>query len=356
MQKLRIAIGATLHKRVKKDATGGTEAFSFMLSNELVKRGHSVTIFALEGSETTATLISIGNETEVNKVEQGQRLFYGYQLLESEEIAKRADEFDIIHINYFETFLFTPFSKFIKKPIVYTVHSDLFVSSAWQKVTQATVKSEDMFVFVSRASMEKVQGIGNKTFIHNGIDISEFPFSSSCDDYLLWLGRVRKKKGIKEAVLVALKSGEKLVMSGVMDNPEEKDFFEKEVLPLIRKSKNIEFRGPADFESKIKLYSKAKAFLCPISWEEPFGLTMVEAMACGTPVVAFDRGAVREIIAEGETGYIVSNIDSMAWAIGKIEKIVRSKCRERVEKNFTLKRMVDQYEELYQKLANYAKT
>lgn len=344
---MKIAIGASLHKKVSQLSTGGTEVFAYLLDRELTKRGHQVTVFASRDSRVEGHLQGIGSEEEINKIEQNQRLFYGYQLLESQLLALKQKEFDIIHINYFESFLFTPFSKLIEKPVVYTVHSDLFTSEVWQKLTNETVKNSDKFVFVSKNAHDKAPVLTNKTYIYNGIDTANFPFSKNHKNYLFWLGRVRKKKGIKEAVEAAIKSGENLIVSGVIDNPEEKIFFEKEVEPLIKKNRNIKFIGPVNFSEKVKLYQEAKAFLFPVSWEEPFGLTMIEAMATGTPVIGFARGAVSEIIEDGRTGFVVENVDQMVDRIKQINKIDRLHCRQRVEENFSLKKMVDNYEKMY---------
>ncbi len=347
MNKLKIALGATLHKKVQKDSTGGTEVFLYFLARELVKKGHEVTVFASGDSLVEGKLDGISTEEEINKIEQNQRIFYGYQLLESERIAENQNKFDIIHINYFEPFLFTPFSKLIKKPVIYTVHSDIFASEDWQKLTLQMVKPNDTFVFVSKNAANQARLIQNKTHIYNGLDISLFPFSETHDNYLLWLGRVRKKKGIKEAVLAAIQANKRLIISGVIDNPEEKLFFEKEIIPIIQNNKNIKLLGPSSFEQKVKLYQGAQAFLFPISWEEPFGLTMIEAMACGTPVIGFDRGAVSEVIQDQKTGFVVKDIKSMVERIKQIDSLKRKDCRARVEQRFALNRVVKDYESLY---------
>lgn len=346
-KKLRIALGATLHKKVCQDSTGGTEVFVNLLGKELVKRGHQVTLFAAGDSQVDFSLYPISNEEEINKVEQNQRLFYGYQLLESQIITNKQNDFDIIHINYFEPFLFAPFSKLISKPVVYTIHSDLLISSSWQSLIKEMIKPNDRFVFVSKNALKQATLLDNSLSIYNGIDITKFPFSPIHDNYLLWLGRIRKKKGIKEAVEAVIKSQEKLIISGVIDNPEEKVFFETEVKPLIDKNNNIKFIGPVDFPNKIKLYQKAKAFLFPVTWEEPFGLTMVEAMACGTPVIGFNRGAVNEVITNNKTGFVVENVEEMVIKIKEINKINRADCRSHVKNNFSIEKMTDQYESLY---------
>lgn len=350
MRKLKIALGATLHKKVHKNATGGTEVFLYFLARELVKKGHEVTVFASGDSIVDGTLSGISTEEEINKMAQNQRIFYGYQLLESSIIAQNQDKFDIIHVNYFEPFLFAPFSRLIKKPVIYSVHSDLLISESWQSLTIKMIKPNDTFVFVSKNASEQAKLMQNKSYIYNGIDTSLFPFLKIHDNYLLWLGRVRKKKGIKEAVLASIQADKRLIISGVIDNPEEKLFFENEVKPLIDGNKNITLTGPSSFEQKVKLYQGAEAFLFPVGWDEPFGLTMIEAMACGAPVIAFDRGAVPEIVRDGHTGYIVKDVDEMVLKIKELDKINRLDCSKHVKENFTLEQMANKYEALYYSL------
>jgi len=369
---MNIAIGATLHKKITKDSNGGTEMFAYILGTELKKKGHSVTFFASGGSQVNGNLIPISTEEETNKVEQGQRLFYGYQLFESYLITEKQNDFDVIHINYFEPFLFAPFSRLIKKPVIYTIHSDLLISPAWQTLIANMVKSNDKFVFVSKSALSQASLLNNPTYVYNGIDIDQFPFSDNHEDYLFWLGRVRRKKGIKEAVQAASASNKELVISGVIDSAEGKYFFDSEIKPLINMNKFIKFIGPSDFAPKVKLYQKAKAFIFPVGWEEPFGLTIVEAMACGTPVIAYDRGAIPEIIEDGKTGFIVnsSNVDKRAnhiikktgiaglkEAISKLYSMTTEEyknmclnCRENAEKYFSSKKMVDNYEKIYKQI------
>lgn len=366
---MRIAIGATLHKKINKDSNGGTEMFAYILGTELQKKSHQVTFFASSDSQVNGNLIPIASEEEINRIEQNQRLFYGYQLLESSQITEKQNDFDVIHINYFEPFLFTPFAKLIKKPIIFTIHSDLLISPAWQSFMKKSVKPTDKFVFVSKSALNQTPYLNNSSYIYNGIDISQFPFSDSHEDYLFWIGRVRKKKGIKEAVEVAVSANKNLVISGVIDNAEGKSFYENEIEPFVDNNGIIKLLGPADFSAKIKLYQKAKAFIFPVGWEEPFGLTIIEALACGTPVIAFAKGSIPEIIKDGLNGFIVNSsnsdkrgsyiikkagIDGLKEAVNKIyslnhedyQKMCHA-CRETVEKYFTSKIMADNYEKLY---------
>lgn len=377
-KKLRIAIGATLHKKLDSNSSGGTEVFSYLLSKELVKRGHRVDVFASGDSNVEGNLQGISEESEINVLDQNQNLFYGYQLLESELIASQESRFDIIHANYFEPFLFAPFSKLIQKPVVFTVHSDLLDSEKWQKVIEQMIKPSDKLIFVSKSAMDRAAYIQNKDYIYNGVDTSLFAFSDSSDDYLLWLGRFRQKKGIGEAVELASGIQAKMIISGVMDNTKEKIFFDENLRPRIDSSKNISLvEKPQKISDKIMLYQKAKAFLFPILWEEPFGLVMTEAMSCGTPVIAYAKGAIPEVVRDGVTGFIVNSsaedirgdwiiketgIEGLRKAVEKIYSMpldqyaqMRRACRQHVEDNFSIIKMVDRYEELYRKIEEEGK-
>ncbi len=366
---MKIAIGATLHKKINKDSNGGTEMFAYILGSELGKKGHESTFFATSDSLIEGKLFPIAAEEEINKTEQNQRLFYGYQLLESSLITEKQDEFDVIHINYFEPFLFAPFSKLIKKPVVFTIHSDLLISPAWQSLMIKSLKRSDKLVFVSKSALSQASHLTNATYIYNGIDIGQFPYSDNHDDFLFWIGRVRRKKGIKEAVEAARMSQKKLILSGVVDSLEGKLFYKNEVESQVRSDNMIKFMGPADFNSKIKLYQKAKAFVFPVGWEEPFGLTIIEAMACGTPVIVFARGSIPEIVKDGVTGFIVNSsdndvrgeyivkkagVDGLKEAIDRLYgldpkeyKKMSEACRKSVENNFTSTIMANNYEKLY---------
>ena len=171
------------------------------------------------------------------------------------------------------------------------------------------------------------------------------PFEEVKNDYLLFLGRITTVKGIIEAIETAKKSGLPLVIVAKVD-PVDSKFFKERVEPLLD-GKQTRYVGEADNETKIEYLKKARALLFPILWEEPFGLVMVEALACGTPVIAFRRGSVPEIIEDGVNGFIVTSVDEMAAAVKKLPEISPRACRDSVEVRFALKRMVDEYEKLF---------
>ena len=188
--------------------------------------------------------------------------------------------------------------------------------------------------------------------VYNGIEINRFSYvDKPQDDILLFVGRIDKKKGPKEAIEVAKKLGKRLVMAAAVD-PIEQAYFDREIAPLVD-NKQISILGELDPSEIAKLYARATATLYPISWHEPFGLVMVESMAAGTPVVAFDIGAASEVIEHGKTGFVVppkNGVDGLAQAVGQIGSINRADCRARVEAMFTSDRMVDAYQEVYQRV------
>ena len=185
--------------------------------------------------------------------------------------------------------------------------------------------------------------------VPNGIDIEKYPFNGQPDDYLLYLGRLNKGKGVVTALNVAKRTGQKIVIAGNIVGAEEWTYFMEHVQPLIN-DENVKFVGQVNFQEKVKLFRGAKAMLFPIDRREPFGLVMIEAMACGTPVIAFNKGSVPEVIENGKTGFIVDTEDEMIEAVNKINIIDRAKCVELVEKKFTLAQMADAYEKLYKKI------
>jgi glycosyltransferase involved in cell wall biosynthesis len=183
---------------------------------------------------------------------------------------------------------------------------------------------------------------------YNGVDVSSFPFQSEKGDYLLFLSRVCEEKGPQLAVEVARRAGKRLVMAGKVDDV-DREFYHSVVEPLIDGDRVI-FLGEADGKMKRGLFRSASCVLMPISWDEPFGLVMAEAMACGTPVIAFNRGAAAEIIEHGETGFLVDNVDEMTEAVGRLSAIDAAYCREHVKRKFDGPAMARRYVEIYESI------
>jgi glycosyltransferase involved in cell wall biosynthesis len=210
---------------------------------------------------------------------------------------------------------------------------------------------EGYYNTISRTQVHSVPSLDrpqNAGVVYNAIDVATFPFSDSKEDYLLCINRVSAEKGTHLAVEAARRAGRKLIIAGKVDDA-DREYYETIVKPLID-GRDVEFVGEADHRLKRELYAAAACVLMPICWEEPFGLVMTEAMACGTPVIAFARGAAPELIVDGETGFLVDDVEEMAAAVGRIGSIDPRRCREHVEANFDVPVMVEAYLRVYRQI------
>jgi len=343
-KKLRIAQIAPLWIPLPPRTYGGIELMLSLLTEELVKRGYDITLFASGDSKTIAKLIS-PTETAI-WLQKGLRSPHGYITIALEMIRKLRHKFDLIH-NHFDFFMFPLFIMDGKKPILTTLHRPL------DSVTIETLKiyNKIKFCAISNDQRESARehGIEIIDVVYNGINPENYTFRETPEDYFMYLGRLNKEKGIVPAIQIAKKAGVKLLIAGNIVGGEEWNYFLHEVQPVLNEE-NINFVGQVDFKEKVRLLAGAKALLFPIDRREPFGLVMIEAMACGTPVIAYRRGSVPEVVADGQTGFVVENEQEMIEAIKKIDSIKRENCRAHVEKNFTLSQMVDKYEKIYKKL------
>ena len=371
---MKIGIAGILNKPINKNAGGGTETFTFGLVEELVKRQQKVTLFATSDSVTSAKLESVCSSLQSQAPQEaGVAPFISYHLLQSKEIVLKSKEFDIIHNNYFDSYLFTSFSDWLSCPLITTVHNNFWQFPHLRSVLEKTHRrGKDGLVFVSNKAKELAGNPPDSYVVHNSIDFNAYEFNKNGGNSLLWLSRVVENKGAREAIQAALKSNRPLVLSGYVIASEKYEiYYDTHIKPYL--SSTITDVGGADSsEKKIKLYGDSKAFLFPILWEEPFGLVMLEAMSCGTPVIAYAQGAIPEVIVDGKTGFIVNRSDDDIrgdWIIKKtgieglseaIERIysmntteyltMRQAARWHVEKNFDIGNMVDKYEKLYKTL------
>jgi glycosyltransferase involved in cell wall biosynthesis len=339
MKKLKIAMLAPLFLRIPPEKYGGSEFVIYYLANALVKKGHSVDLYATKNSKTKANLISIRDQ---GLWEKKQSIDPDAAHLKSiYKIIEKSTDYDIIHDHLGS--LSTVIAHCCKTPIISTQHVPLVTERV-----DIYKKFEKNFHLVSISNDQRKPYIDLNFIgtVYNGIPVEDYDFNQKPRDYFCFLGRFDPKKGAKEAIEIAEKAGVKLIMAAKI---EDNNYYKKFIEPKID-NENIKYIGEVNFSEKNKLLKGAKALISPIQWSEPFGLVVPEANACGTPVVGNRRGSYPEIIKSGINGYLVNNIEQAVQAIKNIDKIDRSKCRKFVEDNFSISKMVSGYEELYYKI------
>jgi len=318
---------------------------AYHLMEGLIKdKKFAVTVYASADSQTSARIRVVAKK-ELRKLKKDftDPFIQRHLQLDFAALAKEAKNYDLIH-NHTET-AFLPFADLIKTPVITTMHGT--GRSAVENLVYRRVKNNHL-IAISKKQIKNNPHLKFAGQIYNGINVEKFPFNAKPKDYLLWLGRIAYIKGTHLAIEVAKKARKRLIIAGNVDEI-EKEYFQTLIKPHLR-SKKINFVGEVKGKEKMKLLKNAEALLAPILWEEPFGLVMVEAMACGTPVIAFNRGSVPEIIEDGRTGFIVENTREAVQALKKIKLIKRENCRKRVEKMFSQEKMVENYEKVYQRI------
>jgi glycosyltransferase involved in cell wall biosynthesis len=334
---LRIAQLAPTFERVPPAAYGGTELVVSLLTEELVRRGHDVTLFATGDSLTSARLRSVTpTPFRYGDVVDGLRHAEYVQLANAQAcfLAADAGEFDVVHNHAgIEGLVLAAHSP---TPVLTTNHNPFVAQtrSIWDAYPWAhnEITAASAATFPTRGSLPP---------IHHGIDVASFTFGSSPEGYLLFLGRFSPDKGAAQAIEAARLAGRRLVLAGKVDAADV-EHFTRDVEPGIDGDR-IRYVGEADAEAKRALLAGADALLFPIVWEEPFGLVMVEALASGTPVIGFDRASVPEVVEDGLTGFVVGGVEAMAAATQRLSEIDRGTCRREAERRFSVERMVDDY-------------
>jgi glycosyltransferase involved in cell wall biosynthesis len=342
---MRIGVVSPLVESVPPALYGGTERVVSNLSEELVRRGHEVTLFASGDSVTSAKLVPCA--PRALRLDPNAADFVTATLFELGEVYKRADQFDIIH-NHADWFGFA-FSECVATPTVTTVHGRLDIPDIAYRYHRG---NSHPLVSISRDQRSHLPDLNWIGTVYNGLDVSRFRLRETPGDYLAFLGRISPEKAPDRAVEIAERAGMRLVVAAKVD-PADHEYYETVIAPLFRHSRLVEFVGEVDEKGKDELLGGAYAYLFPIDWPEPFGLTMIEAMATGTPVIAMARGSVPEVVADGETGFVCRTIDEMVAAVERADDIDRGACRQRVEQLFTASRMADGYEEVYRRLLNH---
>lgn len=341
---MRIAQLAPLAESVPPIGYGGTELIVSHLSEDLVARGHEVTLFASGDSKTKANLVSVTAKALRSDANVPIRRWQTYDIRLLLELEKRQDEFDIVHNHMGHQAL--PFLKRLRCANVTTNHNN--VKDYCADVYLAHKDLPYVAISKSYKSLNYATELNYVDIIYNGIDVERFPYNLQVKrSGLLFIGRVCKDKGTADAIKIARRLGIELTIAGKVDDADS-DYFAEEVKPHLNGS--VKYIGEVNFMEKAALYNKALAVIYPVAFNEPFGLVMAESLLLGTPVVAFDRGAVQELIVDGETGVVGKTVDELVDRFGEVEKMSRAVCRERAIKLFSKERMLDEYESLYQQI------
>ena len=335
---MKIAMLAPIAWRTPPVHYGPWELVTSLLTEELIKNGVDVTLFATANSITNAKLKSVSPMGYEENRDIDAKVM---ECLHISECFEQADDFDIIH-NQFD-FLPLTYSGLTKTPIETTIHG--FSSSRIMPVYKKYNRSTH---YVSISDADRSPELDYTATVHHGIDLAQFTYNPapSKGDYILFFGRVHHDKGTKEAVEIARALNMRLVIAGII---QDQGYFDSYVKPFLKEGE-IEYVGSVGPEKRDDLLGNAKLLLHTINFKEPFGLSIVEAMACGTPVVAFNKGSMSELITNGINGFLVNNSEEAIERINEIDNISRKDCRMVVEKKFSKEIMAKKYLEVYNKI------
>jgi glycosyltransferase involved in cell wall biosynthesis len=335
---MRIAQVAPLFERVPPAFYGGTERVVSHLTDELVRLGHDVTLFASGDSKTRARLVA--SSPKGLRLDGQCREPLAWHLAMVERVVREAHGFDIVHFHTDQVHL--PIARRMSRPHVTTVHGRLDLpelSSLYREFSDVPVIS------ISDAQRGPVAHANWIATVQHGLPPDMFQFQSGSGGYLAFLGRISPEKRVDRAIAIATTLNWPLKIAAKVDSAEA-EYFERDIRPLLDHPL-VEFVGEIGDADKGRFLGDAKALLFPIDWREPFGLVMIEALACGTPVIAFRSGSVPEVIEHGRTGFIVETLDAAVEATARVDTLDRRACREAFERRFTIRRMAEQYVATY---------
>lgn len=331
---MKIAMLAPIAWRTPPRHYGPWELVTSLLTEELVRRGHEVTLFATQDSETAAQLHAVAPQGYEENRELDAKV---WECLHISACFERAGEFDLIH-NQFD-FLPLSYSGLVDTPVLSTVHG--FSSP---KILEVYKKYNRHTHYVSISNADRSPELDYAATVYHGIAMEDFPFvEKPGEDYLLYYGRIHPDKGTREAVQLALDTGERLLIAGIV---QDQAYFDSCVKPYLGTGQ-IEFLGSVGGAVRAGLLGNAKALLHLIAFHEPFGLSVVEAMACGTPVLAYGKGSMPELVLPGVNGFLADTYSEARALLGEVVKVPRASCRQSVEERFTVERMGAGYEQVY---------
>jgi glycosyltransferase involved in cell wall biosynthesis len=339
--RMRIAQVAPLIESVPPKHYGGTERIVSYLTEELVRAGHDVTLFASGDSVTNARLIA-SCERSLRKNERCKDPV-AREVLLVDHVIEYVNEFDLIHFH--TGYLHFPVCRYLQVPHVTTLHGRLDLPDL---VPVFDRFRNEPLISISNAQRQPLPWANWQATIYHGLPKDLFVFQPNEGDYLAFLGRISPEKRVDRAIEIAKRVSMPLKIAAKVDRADRR-YFKRDIEPLLTQS-HVEWVGEISDQQKNEFLGNAYALLFPIDWPEPFGLVMIEAMACGTPIIAYDCGSVPEVMEDGATGFIVRDLDDAVKGVNRIRDLSRSRCREVFEKRFAAERMASDYVDVYKRL------
>ena len=341
---MRIAQIAPLIESVPPKHYGGTERIVSYLTEELVRAGHDVTLFASGDSVTSARLIA-SCERSLRKNERCKDPV-AREVLLVDHVIEHVDEFDLVHFH--TGYLHFPLCRYLPVPHVTTLHGRLDIPDL---VPVFDRFRDEPLISISNAQRQPLPWANWEATIYHGLPNDLFVFQPNQGKYLAFLGRVSPEKRVDRAIEIAKDVSMPLKIAAKVDRADRR-YFKREIEPLLSQS-HVEWVGEISDQQKNEFLGNAYALLFPIDWPEPFGLVMIEAMACGTPVIAYDRGSVPEVMEDGVTGFIVQDLHGAGKAVNRVRNLSRSRCRDVFERRFAASRMASDYIDVYKRLIDH---
>jgi glycosyltransferase involved in cell wall biosynthesis len=332
---MKAAILAPVAWRTPPRHYGPWEQVASNIAEGLIKLGVDVTLFATGDSITAGTLKSVCAQGYEEDRSQDAKVL---ECLHISNLMEQAGDFDIIHNNF--DFLPLTYSGLIDTPMITTIHG--FSSP---RIIPVYKKYNSRGHYVSISNADRSAELEYIATVYNGLDTQDFKFTEQPQDYLLYFGRIHHDKGPLEAIEIAKKANKKLIIAGII---QDENYFKERVEPQL--NDQIEYIGPAGPDKRNELLGNALALLHPINFAEPFGMSVAESMLCGTPVIAFNKGSMPELIQHEKTGFLVNTVDEAVDVIGQLSSINRAYCREWANSQFSKEKMADDYYKLYQQI------